>query len=572
MRHSRCGRSGQWRVLLSLFLLFTTVAVCASEVEDCLLALGIDPSNTGVYARGVSLFDYERSAPLLIEEVGRWTEEGVTFIDLTYESPKGGRVPATLAVPPGPGPFAGLVLQHGMPSSRQSKYTLAGAYGRLGAVSIMIDAPFARPVNGERAPVLFTEQDRVDQIQLIVDLQRAVDLLIAREDVDAERLAFIGVSYGGAMGGLLAGVETRLQAYVFVVGGGGLVERHLLIPEGFRTPFDELTEEEQREWIELMWPIEPHHYVSHAAPAALLYQNGEDDLMVIRESAERYQGAGSEPKQIHWYASGHSLPFSHLHDQAVWLHDRIGILDVRSPGLSADLLLMDPVESLMPFFPAIRARAVLLDRVMIAWFATVAISVAWFVIRMLRRTAGSVVREISWGLAATLLGPLALVAHWLTRGEPDPRASAAPARLRTLSAVALSAAGVGLGMALLVALSLCVTQLLEQRILMTALMILLPHAMAALLAVFGRAGARSSFGETGRGRRMADQFAVSGFGLAAGLPILILLIARWLDVWYPMGSWSLATPPLWFTVSIASLAALAGAGLAAAVLGRCGFG
>jgi|SRR5690349_19461622 len=55
---------------------------------------------------------------------------------------------------------------------------------------------------------------------LIVDLQRAFELLIGRPDVDVRELAFIGRSYGAAIGGLLAGVEHRPRTYVLIVGGG----------------------------------------------------------------------------------------------------------------------------------------------------------------------------------------------------------------------------------------------------------------------------------------------------------------------------------------------------------------
>jgi hypothetical protein len=55
------------------------------------------------------------------------------------------------------------------------------ADGRLGAVVIAISAPFDRR-GGE--PIAFTRRDRAEQIELIVDLRRAVDLLRARADVD----------------------------------------------------------------------------------------------------------------------------------------------------------------------------------------------------------------------------------------------------------------------------------------------------------------------------------------------------------------------------------------------------
>jgi cephalosporin-C deacetylase-like acetyl esterase len=64
--------------------------------------------------------------------------------------------------------------------------------------------------------VRFDERDRREQIQLIVDLRRAVDLLVARDDVDPDRIGYLGVSYGGAMGGLLAGVEDRVDGGHFL--------------------------------------------------------------------------------------------------------------------------------------------------------------------------------------------------------------------------------------------------------------------------------------------------------------------------------------------------------------------
>jgi hypothetical protein len=66
-----------------------------------------------------NLFTYDKTAPLELQEQSRRREEGVTVIDLTYASPMGGRVPATLVVPDGQGPFAGMLYQHGMPSTRQ---------------------------------------------------------------------------------------------------------------------------------------------------------------------------------------------------------------------------------------------------------------------------------------------------------------------------------------------------------------------------------------------------------------------------------------------------------------------
>jgi len=245
-------------------------------------------------------------------------------LDITYASPKGGRVPAFLVVPEGPGPFAGVILLHGSGSSRRSMLGSGMAYARAGAVAVLIDAPHARPENREGRELTFTEKDYADQVQLIVDLRRAVDLLSSRSDVDADRLAYVGFSFGAALGGLLAGVEDRVQAYALMSGDGGWVS-HLSgfnvfyqeIPRSFGVVWDR--------WIDGMWSIEPIHFVGHAAPAALLFQAGRQDRSVREWQALPFHRAGSEPKEILWYESGHDLPAQAWLDQAAWLQRYAGI-------------------------------------------------------------------------------------------------------------------------------------------------------------------------------------------------------------------------------------------------------
>ena len=278
------------------------------------------------YQDSLPLFAYDVSAPLDIQESSSESRRGITLTNLTYASPKGGRVPATVIVPDGLGPFAGMVLQHGMPGRRQHMISLGERYARAGTVVVAIDAPHARLEHHARAaePITYTEQDRYEQIQLMIDLRRAVDLLLARTDVDPGRLAYVGVSYGGAMGGLFSGIEDRLQAYVLVVGDGGLVSHETGLDDVFGDLCG-LRQEKRREWWGNMWPIEPIHFVGHAAPAALLFQSARQDRLVPLPDAVRYQLAGSKPKEVKWYDAGHGLNAESLRDQALWLENHIGI-------------------------------------------------------------------------------------------------------------------------------------------------------------------------------------------------------------------------------------------------------
>lgn len=56
-------------------------------------------------------------------------------------------------------------------------------------------------------------------VQLVKDFSRSIDYLETRRDIDAERLAYYGMSWGGALGGIIPAVEERLQASVLLSGG-----------------------------------------------------------------------------------------------------------------------------------------------------------------------------------------------------------------------------------------------------------------------------------------------------------------------------------------------------------------
>jgi pimeloyl-ACP methyl ester carboxylesterase len=53
------------------------------------------------------------------------------------------------------------------------------------------------------------------------DLRRAVDYAETRQDLGVERLAYFGVSWGGALGALIPAVEPRIRSSVLLVAGLG---------------------------------------------------------------------------------------------------------------------------------------------------------------------------------------------------------------------------------------------------------------------------------------------------------------------------------------------------------------
>jgi dienelactone hydrolase len=214
------------------------------------------------------------------------------------------------------------VLQHGLPGNAEGMTTYAALLARHGAVVVALDAPFARR-GGE--PLRFTEADSAEQVQLMTDLQRAVDLLVARPDVDASRLGYLGISYGGAMGALFVGIERRLKTGVLVVADGGLVT-HLTGPEDGGSPVAALSCAERRRWLESMIPIEPIKYIGFASPTPLLLQSGRQDNLVPPRDAERLHAAAPDPKTVQWYEAGHGLDVTAVRARSFWLHEHLGML------------------------------------------------------------------------------------------------------------------------------------------------------------------------------------------------------------------------------------------------------
>jgi len=108
------------------------------------------------------------------------------------------------------------------------------------------------------------------------------------------------------------------------VGDGGLVN-HFIDGDRPISGFESVPSAAREAWLKAMEPIEPIHFVSHASPSALFFQNARHDTLVSEADALAYQAAGSEPKRVEWYDSGHGLPNQAYFDMVNWLEEQIGI-------------------------------------------------------------------------------------------------------------------------------------------------------------------------------------------------------------------------------------------------------
>src|SRR5262249_35726801 len=119
-------------------------------------------------------FDCDRKADLDVHAKLLHERDGVKVYDVTYASPKGGRVTAYLVTPTSKGLHAGLVFGHWGPGNRTEFLPEATLYARAGAVSVLVDYPWVRPAPW-RKKLRFAEDPEADHqafVQAVIDLRR----------------------------------------------------------------------------------------------------------------------------------------------------------------------------------------------------------------------------------------------------------------------------------------------------------------------------------------------------------------------------------------------------------------
>jgi len=285
-------------------------------------------------AESVKRLDYDHNAPLDVKEVSvdKWGK--VSVHDISYASPKGGRVPAYLVVPEGKGPFAAVLWGHWYWSNssmrnRSEFLDEAIVLAHSGVVSLLPDGPIARPGHVEnKAPL--NDAETPELIQAIVDMRRGADLLLARTDVDPARLAFVGHSYNAGVGGTLSGVDKRFKAFVLMA--GGLSDALDLQSEDLQKYRLKVGPEKFDAFITKNGWLDPGLFVAHAAPATVFLQYGGREKFLNPDRARAYAAIVSEPKRLKIYDAPHALNAEATRDRIAFLCEQ---LSVKSPDTRA---------------------------------------------------------------------------------------------------------------------------------------------------------------------------------------------------------------------------------------------
>jgi dienelactone hydrolase len=283
---------------LLLFLLFLALSLTAHA-----------QSATNVSDRA-ALFRYNDRAPVKIKEVSSELRGDVTVRDITFSPSPGRETKAYLVVPKGDGPFAGILWVHWLGEEKSNRTQFLDEAVELapkGTISLLIDAMWSAPQwFGKRIP----EQDYKNSIRQVIELRRALDLLLLQANVDKTRVGFVGHDYGAMYGMLMAGVDPRISTFVFIAATQSLNDWAFLGPQ----PKSKAAYLKQNSNLELT------DYLRETRNASKFFQFGKSDFYVSQADAAVLFAAATEPKQRKLYDAGHKMETKEIeNDRDEWL-------------------------------------------------------------------------------------------------------------------------------------------------------------------------------------------------------------------------------------------------------------
>lgn len=276
------------------------------------------------------LFAYDAAAPLDLQQRPFEKDGQAEVHDITFASPKGGRVPAFLVVPSTrpKEKSAGIVFGHWGLGNRTEFLAEAKRYAKAGVVSIVIDYPWTRPAPWRRpvfTPQTTSEQDRDIYIQAVIDLRRAFDLLLSRPDVDPHRLAYVGHSYGAQWGAILTAVDRRMRTTVLMAGAPSTasIYRDSNDP-GIAELRQQIGSAALAAHLKIVGVLDAITYIKYSSPISVLFQFARYERNFDRQAMQRYYEAAGKPKEVKWYSTGHELnDVAAQKDRAQWIANQL---------------------------------------------------------------------------------------------------------------------------------------------------------------------------------------------------------------------------------------------------------
>jgi dienelactone hydrolase len=220
-------------------------------------------------------FAYDTSRPLVVRDGGVAMSNAAVSLHILTFAGATGRVNAFLVVPKSKLAHPAVLLLHGSGGNREDLLLPAVELAQRGVVTMTISQP----------------NDAQTFRPLVVNARRALDVLVARRDVDAHRLGVVGYSLGAQTAAILAGDDSRLKAVGIIAGRGSGTPLH---------------------WI-------------RKAHADLFFQAGTHDERVPHAQLQALIDAAPGHPRVRWYDAKHGMSRRSFADQVQWQATELGV-------------------------------------------------------------------------------------------------------------------------------------------------------------------------------------------------------------------------------------------------------
>ena len=263
-------------------------------------------------------FAYDAAAPFTARETPLPADGDIRIYTVTFPSPVvtpyavNNTVTGYLFLPPGDAPHpAMLVLHEWLPIKLTDEFQLCTGIARNHIAAFLMVEPYSfmrrpRP-RLAGAELLSGNVPRMKAAlrQTIIDSRRCLDYLSRRPDIDPARMGVAGISLGGVLAPLVAGIDRRARVLLTFVGGadvGGEIWENPMF-HGFRPELSREGYDEPTLRVALS-DFEAGRWLDGFDPRNALQFNGRYDIFVSPGKAKALSRAlGGAP--IIWSNTGH---------------------------------------------------------------------------------------------------------------------------------------------------------------------------------------------------------------------------------------------------------------------------
>lgn len=255
---------------------------------------------------------YEYDSQMKLQDSVIFIKETEThkLYDVTYRSVNYKKVTGLLSIPKNaPKPVPVILLMHGAGDRKTVDYIEYGNdfFTKNGYAVLRIDFNKHGDRVEDEYELSFTGTSKYWSREIITqtvfDLRRAVDLIETRDELNAKKIGYFGISLGGITGTIFCGVDKRVKVPVIVLAGGQL---NLMYGK-------KALSSDAKDYTSI---IEPKNFVKQISPRPLLMLNAENDEIIPPMMSKLLFKEAKKPKEIIWYpAKHHTIPIDKVYQE-----------------------------------------------------------------------------------------------------------------------------------------------------------------------------------------------------------------------------------------------------------------